>query len=166
MNRCLPSSDSTEILALGSSGFWSRSCCTLNWFTSPPAAPSSSWVNVYVPSGKSTHTHAHVLNYGVGGRITTKPTLVAHIHSDIIIFSQKLLGWCDDNQNTTLTVIVCTSKKIRLLNFTKQQGGVIKIQKQNQNMISQFNTLISISLINSINKPFNHKSILNQKHLK
>jgi prenyltransferase beta subunit len=51
-------------------------------------------------------------------------------------------------------VIVCTSKQIRLLNFTKQQGGVIKIQKQNQNMISQFNTLISISLINSIKQVF------------
>jgi hypothetical protein len=162
----LPSSDSAPIQALGSSGLWSRSCCTPSWFSSPLADPSSSWVSVYVPSGRSTRLHAHALDYREGGRITTKPTLVAHIHSDIIIFSQELLGWCDDNQNTTLMVIVCTSKKIRLLNFTKQQGGVIKIQKQNQNMISQFNTLISISLINSINKPFNHKSILNQKHLK
>jgi phosphoserine aminotransferase len=57
---------------------------------------------------------------------------------------------CDDKQNTALTVIMCTSKQIRLLNFTKQQGGVIKIQQRNQNMISQFNTLISISLINFI----------------
>jgi hypothetical protein len=43
-------------------------------------------------------------------------------------------------------VIVCTSKQIKLLNFTKQQGGVLKIQKQKQNLISQFNTLIAISL--------------------
>jgi hypothetical protein len=93
---------------------------------------------VHVPSGKSTRTHAYALDYGEGGRITTKLTLAGHIHPDIIIFSQKLLGWCDDKQNTTLMVIVCTSKQIRLLNFTKQQGGVIKIQKQNQNMISQF----------------------------
>jgi hypothetical protein len=35
-------------------------------------------------------------------------------------------------------VIVCKSKQFKLLNFTKQQGGVFKIQKQNQNMISQF----------------------------
>jgi hypothetical protein len=40
------------------------------------------------------------LDYGVGGRITTKPTLVGHIHPNIIIFSQKLLGWCDDNSKT------------------------------------------------------------------
>jgi hypothetical protein len=89
MNRCLPSSNSTLTQALGSSGLWSRSCCTLNWFTSPLAAPSSSWVSVNVPSGKSTRTHAHALDYGVGGRITTKPTLVGHIHPNINIFSQK-----------------------------------------------------------------------------
>jgi hypothetical protein len=119
MNRCLPSSDSILTLALGSSGLWSRSCCTLNWFTSPLAAPSSSWVSVYVPSGKFTHIHTHALDYGEDGRITTKPTLVGHIHPNIIIFSRKLLGWCDDEQNTTLMVIVCASKQIKLLNFTK-----------------------------------------------
>jgi hypothetical protein len=90
-NRCLPSSDSTPTQALGSSGLWSRSCCTLAWFNSPLSAPSSSWVGVYVPSGKSTRIHAYEL-----------------------------------------------IKQIKLLNFTKQQGGVIKKnQKQNQNMISQ-----------------------------
>jgi hypothetical protein len=119
MNRCLPSSNSTLTQALGSSGLWSRSCCTLNWFTYPLAAPSS-WVSVYVPSSKSTRIYANALNYGEGGRITKKTTLVGHIHPNIIIFSQKLLGWCDDKQNTTLMVIVCTSKKIKLLNFTKQ----------------------------------------------
>jgi hypothetical protein len=92
MNRYLPSSDSTQILALGSSGLWSRSCCTLNWFTSPLAASSSSWVSVYVPSDRSTRIYAYALDYGEGGRITTKLILVAHIHPDIIIFSQKLLG--------------------------------------------------------------------------
>jgi hypothetical protein len=51
---------------------------------------------------------------------TTKPTLIGHIHPNIIIFLYKLLGWCDDEQNTTLMVIVCTSKQIKLLNFTKQ----------------------------------------------
>jgi hypothetical protein len=120
MNRCLPSSDSTLTLALGSYGLWSRSCCTLHWFTSPLAAPSSSWLSVYVPSGRSTRIHAYALDYGEGGRITTKPTLVGHIHPNIIIFSHKLLGWCDDKQNTSLMVIVCTSKQIKLLNFTKQ----------------------------------------------
>jgi hypothetical protein len=75
---------------------------------------------MYVPSGKSTRIHAYALDYGEGGSITTKPTLVGHIHLNIIIFSQKLLGWCDDEQNTTLMVIVCTSKQIKLLNFTKQ----------------------------------------------
>jgi hypothetical protein len=74
-------------------------------------------VSVYVPSGKSTRIHAHALGYGEGGRITTKPTLAGHIHPNNIIFSQKLLGWCDDEQNTTLMLIVCTSKQIMLLNF-------------------------------------------------
>jgi hypothetical protein len=120
MNRRLPSSDSTQILALGSSGLWSKSCCTLNWFTSPLVAPSFSWVSVCVPSGRSTRIHAYELDYGEGGRITTKPTLVGHIHPNIIIFSRNLLRWCDDKQNTTLMVIVCTSKQIKLLNFTKQ----------------------------------------------
>jgi hypothetical protein len=83
----LPSSDSTPTQALGSSGLWSRSCCTLAWFNSPLAAPSSSWVSVYVPSVRSTRLHAHALDYGEGGRITTKPTLVGHIHPNIIIFS-------------------------------------------------------------------------------
>jgi hypothetical protein len=120
MNRCLPSSDSTLTQALGSSVLWSRSCCTLNWFTSPLAAPSSSWVSVYVLSGKSTRIHAHALDYGEGGRITTKPILVGHIQPNIIVFSQKLIRWCDDEQNTTLVVIVCTSKQFKLFNFTKQ----------------------------------------------
>jgi hypothetical protein len=44
------------------------------------------------PSGRSTRLHAHALDYGEGGRITTKPTLVGHIHPNKIIFSQKLLG--------------------------------------------------------------------------
>jgi hypothetical protein len=88
----LPSSDSEPTQALGSSGLWSRSCCTPIWFSSPLAAPSSSWVSVYVPSGRSTRLHAHALDYGEGGRFTTKPTLVGHIHPNIIIFSQKLLG--------------------------------------------------------------------------
>jgi hypothetical protein len=103
MKLVLPSSDST--LALGSSGLWSRACCTRSWFTSPLAAPSSSWVSVYVPSDKSTRIHAYALDYGEGGRITTKPTLVGHIHLNINIFSQTLKGWCDDEQNTTLVVI-------------------------------------------------------------
>jgi hypothetical protein len=80
---------------------------------------------MYVPSGRSTRLHAHALDYGEGGRITTKPTLVGHIHPNNVIFSQKLLGCCDDKQNTILMVIVCTSKQIKLLNYTKQQGGVI-----------------------------------------
>jgi hypothetical protein len=33
-------------------------------------------------------------------------------------------------------VIACTSKKIKLLNFTKQQGGVLKWLKQEQNINS------------------------------
>ena len=42
-------------------------------------------------------------------------------------------------------VIVYIIKQIKLFNFTKQQGGVLTIQKQEHNMLSQFNTLISIS---------------------
>jgi hypothetical protein len=90
-NRCLPSSDSDPKLAFGSSGLWSRSCCTLAWFNSPVAAPSS-WVSVYVPSRRFTRIHAHALDYGEGGRITTKPTLAVHIHPNINIFSHKLIG--------------------------------------------------------------------------
>jgi hypothetical protein len=45
-------------------------------------------------------------------------------------------------------VLVCTSKQIKLLNFTKQQGSVFKLIKTGTNMISQFNTLIAISLFN------------------
>jgi hypothetical protein len=56
------------------------------------SCPSSFWVSVYVQSGRSTRLHAHALDYGEGGRITTKPTLVGHIHPNNIIFSQKLLG--------------------------------------------------------------------------
>jgi hypothetical protein len=40
------------------------------------------------------------------------------------------------------------SEQIKLLNFTKQQGGVLKIQKQKHDMLSQFNTLIALSLFN------------------
>jgi hypothetical protein len=60
-NRCLPSSDSVPTQALGSSGLWSRSCYTPIWFSSPLGAPSSSWVSVYVPSGKFTRIHAYAL---------------------------------------------------------------------------------------------------------
>jgi hypothetical protein len=119
---------------------------------STSCSPPPGWA--YVPSGKSTCIHAYALVYGEGGRIATKPTLVGHIPPNINIFSQKLLGWCDDKQNTTLMVIVCTSKQFRLLNFTKQQGGVIKVQKQNRHMISKFNTLVPISLINYLKQAF------------
>jgi hypothetical protein len=105
-HRCLPSSDSTPKQAFGSSGRWSRSCCTLTWFNSLLAAPSSSWVSVYVPSGRSTCLHAHALDYGEGGRITTKPTLVGHIHPNIISFSQKLLG-CVINNKTLFWWWLC-----------------------------------------------------------
>jgi hypothetical protein len=39
-------------------------------------------------------------------------------------------------------------EKIKLFNFTKQQGGVLKIQKQKHDMISQIHTLINLSLLN------------------
>jgi hypothetical protein len=51
-------------------------------------------------------------------------------------------------------VIVCTSKKFKLLNFTKQQGGVFKLIKTETNMISQFNTLIFISFFNYLKQAF------------
>jgi hypothetical protein len=86
-------------------------------------------VSVYVSFGKSTRKLAYALVYGEGGRITTKPTLVGHIHLNINIFSQILLGCCDDELNITLMVIVCTSKQINVFNFTKHKGGVIKIQE-------------------------------------
>jgi hypothetical protein len=79
-------------------------------------------VSVYVPSGRSTRLHAHALDYGEGWRITTKPTLVGHIHPNNIIFLTEIISVCDDKQNTILMVIACTSKQFKLLNFTKQQG--------------------------------------------
>jgi hypothetical protein len=61
---------------------------------------------------------------------------------------------CYDKQNTTLMVIVCTSKQFKLLNFTKQQGGVFNLIKTETNMMSQFNTLISISFCNYSKQAF------------
>jgi hypothetical protein len=51
-------------------------------------------------------------------------------------------------------VIVYTTKQIELLNFTKQKGGVFKLLKTGANMISQFNTLIFISLFSYIKQAF------------
>jgi hypothetical protein len=44
-------------------------------------------------------------------------------------FLTEIIRVCDDKQNTTLMVIVCTSKQFKLLIFTKQQGGVFKNSK-------------------------------------
>jgi hypothetical protein len=93
-------------------------------------------------------SHAYALDYGEGRRITTNPTLVGHIHLNIIIFSKKILWWCEDELNTILMVIVYKFKQFKLLNLTKQQGCVLKIQKQKHGVLSQFNTLIAISLFN------------------
>jgi hypothetical protein len=50
--------------------------------------------------------------------------------------------------------IVCTSKQFKLLNFTKQQGGVFNLIKTETHMISQFNTLISITFFNYSKQAF------------
>jgi hypothetical protein len=55
-------------------------------------------------------------------------------------FLTEIIRVCDDKQNTTLMVIVCTSKQFMLLKFTKQQGGVSKLTKTGRNMSSQFCT--------------------------
>jgi hypothetical protein len=41
-------------------------------------------------------------------------------------------------------VTVYIFKQIKLLNFTKQQVGILKIQKQNHDMFPQFNTYIAL----------------------
>jgi hypothetical protein len=69
-------------------------------------------------------------------------------------FLTEIIRVCDDKQNTTLMAIVCTSKQFKLLNFTKQQGGVFKLIKIETNMISIFNTLISISFYNYSKQAF------------
>jgi hypothetical protein len=69
-------------------------------------------------------------------------------------FLTEIIRVCDDKQNTTLMVIVCTSKQFKLLNFTKQQGGVFNLIKTETNMMSQFNTLISISFCNYSKQAF------------
>jgi hypothetical protein len=69
-------------------------------------------------------------------------------------FLTEIIRVCDDKQNTTLMVIVCTSEQFKLLNFTKQQGGVFKLIKAETNMISQFNTLISISFFSCSKQAF------------
>jgi hypothetical protein len=129
-NRCLPSSDSTPTQALGSSGLWSRSCCTLTWFNSPLAAPSSSWVSVYVPFGKSTRIHAYALVYGEGGRITTKPTLVGHIHPDIIIFSQKLLGCMMINKTLLWRWLCAHLSKLGYVTSPNNKGVWLKFKNR------------------------------------
>jgi hypothetical protein len=55
-------------------------------------------------------------------------------------FLTKIIRVCDNKQSTTLMVIVCTSKQFKLINITKQQGGVSKLIKIETNMISQFST--------------------------
>jgi hypothetical protein len=45
-------------------------------------------------------------------------------------------------------MIVYIFEQIKLFNFTKQQGVCLKIQKQNRDMFSQFNTLSAPSLFN------------------
>jgi hypothetical protein len=55
-------------------------------------------------------------------------------------FLTEFIRVCDDKQNITLMVIVCTSKQFKLLNFTKQQGSVVKLIKTETNMISKFST--------------------------
>jgi hypothetical protein len=51
-------------------------------------------------------------------------------------------------------VTVYIFKQTKVFNFTKQYGSVFKILKTEANMISQFNTLISISLLNYIKQVF------------
>ena len=51
-------------------------------------------------------------------------------------------------------VTVYIFEQNKLFNFTKQQGGVLNIQKQKYNMFSQFNTLISISFFNYSKQAF------------
>jgi hypothetical protein len=154
MNRCLPSSNSTLTQALGSSGLWSRSCCTPSWFSPPLADPSSSWVSVYVPSGRSTRLHAHALDYGEGERITTKPTLVGHIHPNINIFSQKVSGWCDDEQNTTWWWLCAHLSKLSYLTSPNSKGMWLKFKNRTKTWFQNFNTLISISLFNYLKQAF------------
>jgi hypothetical protein len=55
-------------------------------------------------------------------------------------FLTEIIRVCDNKQNITLMVTVCTSKQFKLVNFTKQQGGVFKLIKIETNMISQFST--------------------------
>jgi hypothetical protein len=118
------------------------------------SSSSSSWVSVYVPSGKSTRIHAYALVYGEGGRITIKPTLVGHIHTDIIIFTQKLLG-CVMISKTLVWWWLCAHlSNLGYLTSPNSKGVRLKIQKQNRHMISKFNTLVPISLINYLKQAF------------
>jgi hypothetical protein len=55
-------------------------------------------------------------------------------------FLTEIISVCDNKQNSLLMVIVCTSKQFKLLNFTKQQGGVFNLIKTETNMILQFST--------------------------
>jgi hypothetical protein len=45
-----------------------------------------------------------------------------------------------------MMVTVYIFKQTKVFNFTKQQGDMIKIQKQKHDMFSQFNTLIALYL--------------------
>jgi hypothetical protein len=57
-------------------------------------------------------------------------------------FLTETISVCDDKQNITSMVIVCTSKQFKLLNFTKQQGGVFKLIKTETHLILQFSTFL------------------------
>jgi hypothetical protein len=55
--------------------------------------------------------------------------LLLDTFTQTLLFFIEIIWVCDDKQNTTLMVIVCTSKQFKSLNFTKQQGGVSKLIK-------------------------------------
>jgi hypothetical protein len=69
-------------------------------------------------------------------------------------FLTEIIRVCDNKQNITLMVIVCTSKQFKLLNFTKQQGGVFKLKKQKQTWFQNLALLISISFFNYSKQAF------------
>jgi hypothetical protein len=100
------------------------------------------------PVGKIYTSHAHALDYGEGGRITTKSTLVGHILPNIISFSQKLLGCVIINKTLFWWWLCAHLSNLSYLTSPNSKGLWLNIKNRTKTWFHKFNTLISISFFN------------------
>jgi hypothetical protein len=88
------------------------------------------------------------------GRITTKPTLVGHIHPNIIIFSQKLLGCVKINKTLLWWWLCAHLSNLSYLTSPNSKGVWLKIKNRTKTWFHNFNTLTSISSFNYLKQAF------------